>query len=85
MDEPLDCVRGSFEEAVAGDTRKNISECDALHTLCPFGDGLNSCRPPSGEGARTSAGAEVAAWLYGLAMQRYEPVFRNARSTPGAS
>ena len=32
---PLDCVRGSFEEAVAGDTCKNISECDALHTL-PF-------------------------------------------------
>ena len=81
---PLDCVRGSFEEAVAGDTRKNISECDALHTL-PFRSRFKFMPPRSGEGARTSAGAEVAAWLYGLAMQRYEPAFRNARSTPGAA
>ena len=45
---PLDCVRGSFEEPWPATTRKNISECDALHTLCPFGDGLNSCRPVRG-------------------------------------
>ena len=38
--------------------------------------------PPSGEGARTSAGAEVAAWLYGLAMQRYEPAFRTRDRRP---